>query len=116
LVREQAFFIGDDMLRGHQWEDVVEALAALKRRKPELEDLVAFSEQLLLAQHKAPARIDTSALDDGLLRDRVRRGSCFFRGVLVPLLGVVTIRGDRPDWPTSSVRLCQIAGSIVEEV
>ena len=61
------------MLRGRGWEDVAGALADIKRRKPELEELLAFSEELLLAQHQAPVRIDTDALDDSLLRDRVRR-------------------------------------------
>ena len=61
------------MLRGRRWEDVVEALANVKRRKPELEELLTFSEELLLAQHQASVRIDTGAMDDGLLRGRVLR-------------------------------------------
>ena len=41
------------MLRGRPWKDVVESLAGLKRRKPELDELLTFYERLLLAQHKA---------------------------------------------------------------
>jgi FdhE protein len=61
------------MLRGRRWEEVVEALADARRRKPELEELLAFSEELLLAQHQALPRIDTDAIDDDLLRQRIRR-------------------------------------------
>jgi len=73
------------MLRGRQWEDVVEALAAIKRRKPELNELLTFSEQLLFAQHEAPVRIDTDMLDDAVLRDRVRRGEPLLRRGEFPL-------------------------------
>lgn len=61
------------MLRGRRWEDVVEALADVKRRKPELEELLTFSEGLLLAQQQASVRIDTDVIDAGLLRERVLR-------------------------------------------
>lgn len=84
-MREQAFFIGADMLRGRQWEDVVEAFATLKLRRPELEELLTFSEQLLLAQNKAPVRVNTDALDDDLLRDRVRRREPLLRRWEFPL-------------------------------
>ena len=61
------------MLRGRRWEDIVEALADVRRRKPEMEELLAFSEELLHAQYQALARIDTEAIDDDLLRERIRR-------------------------------------------
>jgi FdhE protein len=61
------------MLRGRRWEDIAEALADVRRRKPELEELLAFSEELLLAQHRALPQIDTGAIDDDLLRQRIRR-------------------------------------------
>lgn len=73
------------MLRGRRWEDVAGALAEVKRRKPELGELLTFSEQLLLAQHKAPVRVDTDALDENLLRDRVRRGEPLLRRWEFPL-------------------------------
>jgi FdhE protein len=60
------------MLRGRPWADIAEAFSGAKRRKPELSELLTFSEQLLFAQHEAPVRIDSDALDDGLLRDSVR--------------------------------------------
>jgi FdhE protein len=73
------------MLRGRQWEAVGESLAGLKRRKPELEELLTFYERLLLAQHQVPVRIDIDALDNGLLRDRVRRGEPLLRRWEFPL-------------------------------
>jgi len=73
------------MLRGRPWEDVVEALAEVKRRRPELEELLTFSEELLLAQHQAAVRLDTDALDDDLLRERVRRREPLLRRWEFPL-------------------------------
>lgn len=73
------------MLRGRQWEDVVEALAAVRQRRPELEEFLTFSEQLLLAQHKVPVRVDTDSLDETVLRDRVRRREPLLRRWEFPL-------------------------------
>lgn len=61
------------MLRGRPWADIAEAFSGAKRRKPELSELLTFSEQLLFTQHEAPVRIDSDALDEGLFKDRVRR-------------------------------------------
>jgi len=61
------------MLRERRWEEVADALAAARRRKPELAELLTFLEQVLAAQHEWRVQVGLDALPDDLLKDRAGR-------------------------------------------